>query len=241
MRARWATAVLFVMTVMPRNGNAQVYQFATPPPQVTATSAWWQIESVPIQFDGIVYAPTALVRPFDGNVMTQVGAFAGVPVYADATLEPFSVLYVPVARGMRTYERRRSGEMAGTEGSRTPMTPIDPTSAIAESDVPPAVTSPAPVATTGAVPAELVDVPKATTVRPHVETVPRPRATDGVWIRYDGAKWYSDGEAVPYIPDRFTQIGTYHGFPVYRERDRGSRDIWVAVVQDGPVAPYARR
>ena len=204
MRVRWAAALLFVTTLMPIVGNAQVYRFATPPPQVTAAAAPWQIASQPIFVDGLVYVPTALLRQFDGNVMTQVGVFDGVPLYADATLEPFSVVYVPVARGMRTYERRRAGEIAGTTGSRTPTLPRP--------------------------------------MRTRVESLPEPRATDGVWIRYDGAKWYSNGAAAPYSPDRFVRIGTYHGFPVYRERTgRGSRDIWVSVVQDGPVAPYARR
>src|SRR5262249_1159681 len=130
MRARWVVAVLFLATVMPNVGKAQVFQFATPPPQVNASAAWWQIESVPIQFNGVVYIPRGLVRPFDGNVMTQVGTFDRVPVYADATLEPFSMLFVPVARGMRTYERQRSGDLAGTTGSQAPSMPVQPTSAL---------------------------------------------------------------------------------------------------------------
>jgi|SRR5581483_1420776 len=232
MAARWAAAVLFVTTLMPFVGNAQVYRVATPAPQVTAAAAPWQIESAPILFNGIVYYPTALVRQFDGNVMTQVGVFDRVPVYADATLEPFSVLYVPVARGMRTYERRRAGDVAGTTGSQAPTLPVDPVSRSEDRAL----------GTTGAV---TVTTPSTTNspapIRTRVESLPQPRATDGVWIRYDGARWYSDGEAAPYTPDRFTQIGSYHGFPVYRERGGQSRDIWVAVVQDGPVAPYARR
>ena len=76
----------------------------------------------------------------------------------------------------------------------------------------------------------------------HVETIPPPRETDGVWIRYDGETWYSDGPAVPFTADRFTRVGTYRGFPVYRERDGArAREIWVSVVQDGPLAPYSRR
>ncbi len=236
MRARWAAAVLFVTTLMPNVGNAQVYRFATPAPQVTAAAAPWQIAGDPIMVNGLVYYPTALVRQFDANVMTQVGVFDAVPVYADATLEPFSVLYVPVARGMRTYERQRAGDLAGTTGSRTPTLPVEPAPSVAAED--------RPVATAGTVtilaPAA-VDIPRRP-IRTAVESVPRPHVTDGIWIQYAGAKWYSDGEAVPYAPDRFVQIGTYQGFAVYRERSGGSsRDIWVAVVQDGPLAPYAKR
>lgn len=223
MRARLAAAVLFVAIGMPTVGTAQVYQFASPPPQVTAASAPWQIASEPIMVNGIVYDPTALVRQFDGHVMTQVGVFDGVPVYTDVTLEPFSVLYVPVARGMRTYERQRSGAFVGTTGGQAPFIRAQPASGIRREELP---------------------APNVPTRPAHtrVETVPAPRATDGVWIRYDRAKWYSDGEAVPFTPERFTQVGTYHGFPVYRERNRAaSPDIWVAVVPDGPVAPYAKR
>ena len=256
MRSGLVAAVLFVATLIPTVGMAQVYQVATPPPQVTAASAQWQIDSVPIQVNGVVYHPTAFVRQFDGNVMTQVATFDGVPVYADATLEPYSVIYVPTARGMRTYERVRSGALADTTGSRTPSFPVEPDSALTPepriegtggvltsgeamavgtngSFAPPA---PPPSVTSNASP----DIPTRRVAGP-VESVPLPRKTDGVWIRYDGAKWYSDGEAVTNSADRFTQIGTYAGFPVYRERNGRSHDIWVAVVQDGPLAPYQKR
>jgi hypothetical protein len=74
-----------------------------------------------------------------------------------------------------------------------------------------------------------------------VESVPRPRATDGIWIRFNGARWYSNGEAVAYSPNRFTRIGDYRGFPVYREKDDKKDAIWVAIVRDGPLAPYSKR
>ena len=239
MRSGWVVVVLFVATLIPTVGMAQVYQFAPPPPQVTAASAEWQINGVPIQVDGVVYQPTALVRPFDRNVMTQVGVFDGVPVYADSTLEPYSILYVPVARGMRTYERIRSGNLADTTGSRTPSFPVELDSGLRS--------APAAVGTSGSfverkpVPSVTPNVPTRRVVGP-VESLPLPRATDGVWIRYDGAKWYSDGEAASYSAERFTQVGTYAGFAVYRERNNmASRHIWVAAVKDGPLAPYVKR
>jgi hypothetical protein len=241
MRARWVVAVLFVAMLLPKSGKAQVYQVATPAPQVTATASPWQIDNQPISVQGIVYYPTAFVRPFDGNVMTQVGYFDRVPIYADKTLEPFSIVYVPVARGMRSYERARVGEMAGTTGSQAPTLPVQPASAVATEQP---VVGGEVVGTRGAVVpvptdrAPMTVMPRPTPTR--VETVPRPRATDGVWIRYDGAKWYSDGAAVPFVADRFVKIGTYQGFPVYRERGN-AQEIWVTVVEDGPVAPYVKR
>ncbi len=245
MRTRLAAAVLFVATALPNVGNAQVYQLATPPPSTTAAAAPWQIDSVPIMVNGVTYQPTALVRAFDGNVMVQVGVLDNVPVYADATLEPYSVLYVPVARGMRTYERLRAGLLAGTTGSQAPMRPVEPITALRPSE--------SPVAANGVVPPstdvdyDRRDLHRAPMVLTRsepptrVETVPQPRATDGVWIRFEGIKWYSAGEAVPFASDRFTRIGTYYGFPVYRRHDGGAREIWVTVVSGGPVAPYARR
>ena len=256
MRARTMTAVLFLVTLVPNVGNAQVYAFATPPPQVTASTARWQLQSVPIEFEGIVYQPTAFVRPFDRNVMTQVGLFDGVPLYADATLEPFSVVFVPVARGMRQYERERVGALAGTTGSRTPAAPVQPQSTIGAPEATVGVATPAVAGTAGmTIAAARTLPPSARTLPPShaaaaatptgraaVETAVSPGAGNGVWIRYDATTWYSNGEAVPFTPERFTRIGSYRQFPVYRER-RGdnARVIWVAVVQDGPVAPYAKR
>ena len=66
-------------------------------------------------------------------------------------------------------------------------------------------------------------------------------ATDGVWLEFNGTRWYSDGPAVSFSPDRFEPMGEYHGFPVYRDKISGSTDIWVAVVKDGPLAPYRKQ
>jgi hypothetical protein len=63
--------------------------------------------------------------------MSQVGVYRHVPVYADVTLEPHSVVYLPIGRqSMRGYERRREGELAGTTGSRMPAFPVEVASSI---------------------------------------------------------------------------------------------------------------
>ena len=62
-----------------------------------------------------------------------------------------------------------------------------------------------------------------------------------MWLEFNGARWFSDGDAVVYSPDRFTAIGTHHGFTVYRERNGSTNEIWVPSVNDGPIAPYKRR
>src|SRR3954466_53234 len=140
--------VLTVTLLIPTLGNAQVFQFRTPPPDVSAASAAWQINSDPIVVGGLTYYPTRGFLLFDGQIMAQTGSFDGVPVYADTTIEPYSELYVPLGGGrMRVYERRRERELAGTTGSHTPSFPVDSPS------VPPArdrtVTEEAAVATGG--------------------------------------------------------------------------------------------
>ena len=126
MRAFVLGIGLTVAVLFPIVSNAQVYPFRTAPPEVTASAAEWQINSQPILVNSSVYLPTRAIRLFDGQVMVRVGMYQGVPVYADVTLEPNSIIYVPVGGDrMRTYERRRDRELAGTTGSRTPSFPVE--------------------------------------------------------------------------------------------------------------------
>ena len=119
----WSTVLMAVL--LPAAGRAQAFQFRSPAPEVTAATAVWQVSSQPIVVQGLVYLPTRDYRLFDGQVMTQMAIYQGVPIYADTTLEVYSLVYVPVGgQRMRTYERKRYGELAGTVGSRTPWYPI---------------------------------------------------------------------------------------------------------------------
>src|SRR5882672_10967355 len=126
MRGFWLGFVLTVAVLLPNVGSAQVYQFRTPPPEVSAAAAAWQINSEPVMVGGLTYYPTRGFRLFDGQVMAQTGMFEGVPVYADMTIEPYSELYVPLGNGrLRVYERRRERELAGTTGSHVPTFPVE--------------------------------------------------------------------------------------------------------------------
>jgi hypothetical protein len=230
-------------------GNAQAYQFRTPPPDVSAGGALWQLNSEPIVVGGLTYYPTRGFRMFDGNVMSQTGMFEGVPVYSDTTLEPYSEIYVPLSNSrMRVYERRRERELAGTTGSHVPTFPVDS----------PSVPAPRERIVTGesaegAVGTGGTSVPRAvsdnavlsarTSARPrHTVITPVAKgAANGVWLEFNGARWYSDGGAESFSPDRFEPMGEYHGFPVYRDKISGSADIWIAVVKDGPLAPYRKQ
>jgi hypothetical protein len=173
-------------------------------------------------------------------------------VYADVTLEPNSIIYVPVGGDrMRTYERRRDRELAGTTGSRTPSFPVQTATVPAEERIVGTTGSIAPsaveeriVGTAGSVVPNAVGSSIPVTQRPRrtvVETIPRPRATRGVWVDFAGARWYSAGTSASYSPDRFTKVGEYRGFPVYLETAGRKDEIWVQVVAGGPLAPYSIR
>ena len=246
MRGIWCGLVLTMAVLLSNVGSAQVYQFRTPPPDTSAAGAAWQIDSDPIVVGGLTYYPTRGFRLFDGQIMAQTGMFEGVPIYTDMTLEPYMEVYVPLGNGrMRVYERRRDRELAGTTGSHVPAFPVESPSA------------PAPIERSAS-PAEVVGTGGSFVPRPASESaivrandrprrvsiitaVPHPGDVNGVWLEFNGARWYSDGPAVSFTPDRFEPIGEYRGFPVYRDKISGSADVWVAAVKDGPLAPYAKR
>jgi hypothetical protein len=260
MRASVAGLFLTAAVLFPKTSNAQVFSFRTPPPTANASGTDWQINSDPIVVSGIVYYPTRGFRMFDGQVMAQVGMFDRVPVYADTTLEPYSLLYVPIGGArMREYERRRDGDLAGTTGSRAPSFPV----AVATERAPfaPAAgtsgaavdiagvrTDSAAVGSSGrpeaTVPNAVGTIGAPDRARPRrslIESIAPPTAANGIWLEFDGARWYADGPAAAFSPDRFEPVGEYRGFAVYRDRTSSKNAIWISIVKDGPVAPYSRR
>lgn len=269
---------LYLVVLLPKTGNAQVYQFRSPSPEVTAAGADWQVSGQPVVVGGIVYYPTRGFRLFDGQVMAQLGLVQGIPVYGDTTLEPYSVLYVPIGRDrMREYERRRDRELAGTTGSRAPAFPVEspsmqalrerPVGGVGTSGTIEPATGLRPVGTSGVVAVGVSDssvapvavgtagtfstravstvgtagMDRARPRRTMVESIARPEANNGVWLEFDGARWYSAGIAASFSPDRFEPVGIYRGFPVYRDKNLAGNQIWVSVVKDGPLAPYVKK
>ena len=178
-----------VAVLLPKTGNAQ---------PVNAAASEWQINSEPIPVAGLVYTPTREYRLFDNNVMTQIGVYEGVPVFADVTLEPWSVVYVPVGgEKMRTYNRRRDAEVGATSG-------VGALAAIGAvgGGMPTTVPVGGTVGTAGAVGTAGSSVPsyardsafvpsveRVRSPRPRVEPIPALRLSDGVWLQYLGRRW----------------------------------------------------
>jgi hypothetical protein len=105
--------------------HAQATLQPTPAPLVTAESEQWYQSGEPLMYSGNVYYPAGPQVHFNGNEMVRSGYYKGVPVYSKTTIEPFSILFVPLAGGvLQPYERRRAGELAGTTGSSAPSFPV---------------------------------------------------------------------------------------------------------------------
>ena len=240
--------LFMIMAVfVPIVGSAQVGSIQpTPLPQISAASAPWFLRGEPIFFAGNLYYPTGPSVYFDGYAMTQSITYQGVPLYNDLSREPYSVVLVPIGGNlMRPYVRRAETGVSGTIGFLPPQSratrPGDVTAAVGttpvvalavgDTQVPSAAR---PVGTGGTI------VPAQPT-RVRVGTIPEARTNlQGVWIEFDGARWYHNGAVTSYNPDRFLPVGSYRGFPVYKDKTDASDTIYVSVVQDGPLAPYSK-
>jgi hypothetical protein len=239
---------------------AQVISRPTDPPIVTAENDSWYRLREPLQFAGDRYLPAGPTVFFDGNRMIRTGHYNGVPLYADTTLEPYRLVFVPIGQGwMQPYERARRGDLAGTAGSRTPpfptptaparrdppMAAVAPTTAPQPSGAISALTPEAGAVGTSGV-SRRVD---ATTIAGPVgsiatleaglpmTSVRRPESSDGVWLDFMGEKWVSAGEAVPLRVSEFVRVGDHAGFPVFA-RQGLHEDVIYLPTRAGLVAPY---
>jgi len=255
---RVSVSLLLTSILMAAPVVAQIQIRPTDAPIVTADNESWYINREPIQFAGDLYYPAGAAVFFDGNTMVRSGHYNGVPLYTDTTLEPYSVVYVPLERGvMQPYERLRQGSLAGTTASRAPSFPVKATASSAP--LPQAASSPtappqpigavsvytperapgisgtsiAAAVETGGVPAPEPGMQNRTTI----VTIGRPTSNDGLWIPYLGEKWISAGPAVPVTPERFRVVGNYAGFPVFARRDISEQVIYVPT-RAGLAAPY---
>ena len=236
---KWLIVAGALMTSIP--AVAQVNSRPTDPPIVSAENDAWYRLGEPVVVSGEFYYPAGPVTFFNGDVMVRVGHYNGVPLYANTTLEPHSMVFVPIGRGqMQPYERLRSGDLAGTSGSRLPSFPGRsdrlPREIAAMPELPPvpqavgtisAVTPERPVGTTG--------------IELGVPVVPPPQrgkpfTYDSVSVQFMGEKWVMAGPSME-MPSGLVQIAEYKGFPVYARKGQQNDRIYVPLLA-GRVAPF---
>ena len=249
-------ALLVVLVVLlGTSADAQVQMRPTEAPIVTAENEPWYLDGEPITYAGQLYYPAGALVFFNANEMVRSGFHFGVPLFSRTTIEPFSIVYLPVGRGlMQPYERTRSGELAGTVGSRTPSFPVEMSPSgyrtIAQAAAPPMLGSypvEAPPEPTAAAPESERAVGTTGTATAaqsyspmHVRIGDRPSGLNAIYIDFDGHRWFSTGTTIDVDATTSTRIGEYHGFAVWRaaESDR----IYVATSRSGTLAvPYSRQ
>jgi hypothetical protein len=266
LMGRWLAVVVVLLANGLRLAEAQVQSRPTDPPLVTAVNESWYRLREPLQFAGELYYPAGAAVFFDGNTMVRTGHYNGVPLYADTTVEPFSIVLVPISRGLlQPYERLRRGNLAGTTGSRTPSFPVRPTPEVTTAPMaalaptappqpPGAIGVYTPLsgrAVTSAMRAQPAVPPDASagvgttglqrttprSDRPKVVTLRRPEGNQGIWVSFAGARWVSAGMAVPLQSADFLIIGEYAGFPVFARRSSKPEVIYLPT-HGGHGAPY---
>ena len=192
--------------------------------------------------------------------MVRSGSYQGIPLYTDATLEPYSIVFVPLnGARMQPYERRRSGQLAGTTGSRAPSLPTDIGAegiapAVSQAIGPPGFARSYDLARTDAaeftlrtepipaVPAAAVGTSgdAVAPARP-VTTILPPTGVNAIWIEYEGQRWYGTGHSIAYDASRLNQVGSYRGWTVYSLKgERDAKTIYVPSIP-GRLAPYTRK
>jgi hypothetical protein len=250
--ATWSTAALAQATWQP-----------TAPPLVTAENTTWFQAGDAILWNGDYYYPAGAPQGFNQYQMVRAGSFRGIPLYTDATYEPYSVVFVPLAGArMQPYERRRTGDLAGTTGSRTPSLPtdigIERTNA---SPVPQALAPPTfaraydlastdadasgvarAVPTSGDASPEPVGSAGRTTIvnkpaRP-VTTVIPPTGANTIWVNFDGRRWVAAQRSILYDPAHLNEIGSYQGWTVYADKGLGTPSTIYIPITPGRLAAY---
>jgi hypothetical protein len=262
---------LLIVGATAATSAAQISVLPQQPPAVTAESRAWFLSGVPIAYGGGVYYPSGPDTHFSRNEMVETGMFEGVPIYVRTTMEPGSVIFVPLAGAvMRPYERRRSGDLAGTTGSSAPGFVVEPpqpsgqlaanpafvyapvdwlssdsvgTAGYTEGGNAPSAPPAPPALTLGTSAGErTVALAQSRPVPTRLQTVQRPVGLNSIYLNFQDARWFAAGPAIELPAERFTRVGDYRGFAVYAEAGH-PEVIYVALVADAPglVSPYKTR
>jgi hypothetical protein len=193
-----------------------------------SSGADFRLSGEPVVMGGTSYYPSGPTVFFDGAVMVRSSSFRGVPIYVDATRDPYNVVYVPIGgKLMRPYERRRADLAADTLVTPPPAEPVGVEELSGGDSVDTAAQPPSGAAR----------VPRAAPWTPgHAMSARQPGANRGIWIVFADRVW-TLADRQPYLISGFTASGTYHGFPVYRDPSR-PRDIYVASGAGDFIARY---
>jgi hypothetical protein len=245
----------------PRAAPVQISLSPTPAPTAIADNEPWFQAREPILFGGTWYFPAGARVYFNRNEMVPTGIYGTVMLYVRTTLEPNSVIFVPLSGGqMQPYERRRAGDLAGTVGSTTPSFPVESTAAAASagtagmaaaggpptsvgSRVPAMASSlgtgaePAPQPTSGTVVPTPTRTPAA---RSRLLSAARPEGLNGIFVTFRGERWFSSGRAIELDTSRLQRVGEIGEADVYRDPNNAAV-IYVAASGGGLLAPFARR
>ena len=236
-----ALLLAVVLGAMPAAAAAQVVIRPEREPARVAGQQSWYRAGGPVMHRGELYYPAGALVFFNPTVMVLAGEYRGVPLYVDPTIETGSVLLLPIGNGqMQPYERLRTGDLAGTSGSRSPSFPPETASALRDDTV--------AVGTTGLVPPAppVGDTPLATAAArgaapaASATTTIAPAGTSrgrGIWIDWQGQSWRAAGGAVRVGP-QLAPIGTLNGRTVYRGAE-GDGTIWIETAQ-GLASPWRR-
>ena len=250
---RCAAAALVLLLSAPV--FAQVNSRPADPPIVTAENDSWYRLGEPVVVSGDFYYRAGPTVFFNGDVMVRTGHHNGVPLYSDTTLEPHSVVFVPVGRNlMQPYERVRDGELAGTSGSRAPSftgrsdrLPREiASSGVAPDALPQSLGAAAigtseiaaerAVGTTGRLASDAPTAVDQVTAQPRRG---KPFRYDSVSVQFRGATWVMAGPSVP-MSAGFIQVAEYKGFPVFAEKGSDGDRIYLPLIP-GRVAPFTQR
>jgi hypothetical protein len=220
-RAQPVVCALLLSLIPSLAAAGQVWQPAQVP-TVTAEQTSWYLAGEPIVVNGELFYPSGPVEFFNRLQMVRRGSFNGIPLYIDTARQADSIVFVPLSgERVRPYQRPQPGVLGGTTGGTAPSLP-------AVADV--AASAPQPVGTSGRV--TVAPAPRVSTVNP-------PTGLNGMWINFDGRRWFSAGKAIEYDAASLTRVGTYHGFSVYT-RNGDPSTIYVPAAP-GKLSPYSAR
>lgn len=260
--ARLLTFTVLCATALGTATTAQVHLYPTPPPIVTAENERWYLSGDPVMFAGNLYYLGGPTIHFIANEMVRSGSYQGIPLYTRTTIEPYSVVFVPIDGGrMQPYERRRTRELVGTSGSTISALPaeipmfVDWAAPWIQAPAPPVIGS-RPVDESSVHPEwlERREPSQAPSARAdesgpgRVASSPprplpvRPGAANAMFVEFNNDRWFINGPPVLLDTRMLRRIGQSHGFPVYTARNTRNSTIYVPVAHGmDALARFSKR